>query len=80
QERLFDILGPLGATTYVSGPAARSYIDESEFTRRGISLHWMDYERYPEYPQPHGPFDHHVSIIDLLACVGPESLGHIGSG
>ena len=77
QERLLDILEPLGATTYVSGPAAKSYIEESEFARRDIDLQWMDYEKYPEYPQTHGPFDHHVSIIDLLACVGPMAPEYI---
>ena len=77
QERLLDILEPLGATTYVSGPAAKPYIEESEFARRDIDLQWMDYEKYPEYPQKHGPFDHHVSIIDLLTCVGPMAPEYI---
>ena len=30
----------------------------------------MSYEGYREYPQLHGPFEHGVSVLDLLLNVG----------
>lgn len=72
-ERLLNLLAAAGATEYVSGPAARAYINESEFSRRGIKLQYMNYERYPEYPQQCIPFNHYVSLIDLLFMVGADA-------
>jgi hypothetical protein len=72
-ERLLDLCLQAGATTYVSGPAARDYLDERLFAEAGVEVAWMSYEGYPEYPQPHPPFEHQVSCVDLLFSVGPQS-------
>jgi hypothetical protein len=72
-ERLADLCAQAGGTKYVSGPAARSYIEESIFVDRGIQLCWFDYADYPEYPQLWGAFTHGVSILDLLFNCGEES-------
>jgi hypothetical protein len=72
-ERLVGLCQQAGATEYFTGPAARAYIDETLFDAAGITLTYMNYEGYPEYPQLHPPFDHHVSIIDLLVHVGPDA-------
>lgn len=71
--RLLTLLERLGARRYVSGPAAKNYIDAAAFDHAGIELEWMDYSGYPEYPQFHPPFEHAVSIIDLLAHVGADA-------
>jgi hypothetical protein len=70
-DRLVHLCRCSGATTYLSGPAAQAYLDEEAFHAVGVEVEWMRYEGYPEYPQPHGPFEHAVSVIDLLASVGP---------
>jgi hypothetical protein len=67
---LIGICAALGASEYVSGPSAQSYLDESAFAAAGISVRWASYRDYPEYSQPHPPFEHGVSAIDLLLCVG----------
>lgn len=72
-ERLLDLLEQVGADCYLSGPAARAYIDEEVFRERGIDLRWMDYGGYPSYPQLHGPFAHQVTVLDLLFHVGAEA-------
>ncbi|MGH8084262.1 MAG: WbqC family protein [Lysobacter sp.] len=77
-DRLVSLCVQAGATHYLSGPAARVYIDESRFASSGITVEWADYSGYDEYPQPHPPFDHHVSIIDLLACTGEQAHRHLG--
>jgi hypothetical protein len=69
-ERLVGLCVQAGAKTYLSGPAAREYLDETLFSDAGIAVEWMDYSGYPEYPQLHPPFEHGVSILDLLFNVG----------
>ena len=71
--RLLELLHKAGATHYLSGPSAKSYIPEAEFLQEGIQVEWMDYSGYPEYPQFSPPFEHGVSIIDLLFHTGPEA-------
>ena len=75
--RLLAVLRAVGATTYLSGPSARSYIEEEQFARAGIELEWMEYH-YPEYPQLHPPFDPQVSILDLLFMTGDRAGEYIG--
>jgi hypothetical protein len=69
--RLVNLLQQVGATEYLSGPSARAYLagQEALFDRAGIRLLFKSYERYPEYPQLQMPFEHAVSIIDVLANV-----------
>ena len=77
QDKLLDIIEKSGANTYISGPAAKNYIDEDEFYRHNISLEWMDYSGYPEYSQIYGEFTHTVTILDLLFNVGDEAPWYI---
>jgi hypothetical protein len=72
-EKLIDLCKQVGATEYLSGPTAKGYIDEELFRQAGISLHYMSYYGYPEYDQLFPPFDHHVSILDLIFHVGPQA-------
>ena len=74
--RLLDLLSKVGATTYVSGPSARDYIDPQRFQAAGIELIYKDYT-YPEYAQVYPPFEHAVSILDLLFNCGPEANYYI---
>lgn len=77
QERLLSLLEAAGATTYVSGPSGSDYMDVAEFEKRGIKVVFKDYSRYPEYPQFHPPFEHRVSVLDLLFHTGPEAPRYI---
>lgn len=76
-ERLVSICRQACATTYLSGPAARSYLDEARFHDAGIDVAWMSYEGYPEYSQLHGPFDHRVSVLDLLFNTGARAIEYL---
>jgi hypothetical protein len=72
-ERLVDLCLQVGATEYVSGPGARAYLDVAAFAARNIVVTWFDYAGYPEYPQLWGPFEHRVSILDLLFNCGTSA-------
>lgn len=76
-DRLLDIVTKTGASRYISGPAAKDYIDASRFAAAGIDLLWKDYSCYPEYSQRFPPYEHGVSILDLLFNVGPDAPWYI---
>jgi hypothetical protein len=76
-ERLVGLCQAAGATAYLSGPAARDYIVPELFDRAGVELRWMDYTGYPEYPQLHPPFEHGVSVLDLIFNVGPQAARYL---
>ena len=70
-ERLVQLCRQAGATHYLSGPTAKSYLQEELFTRQGISVSYMDYSGYPEYRQLYPPFEPSVTILDLIFNEGP---------
>ncbi|MBQ6342909.1 MAG: WbqC family protein [Anaerolineaceae bacterium] len=78
-EKLLSLLKSAGAEYYVSGPAAKSYIQAEDYEKAGIELHWKDYSKYPEYPQLHKPFSHNVTILDLLFNTGDDAPNYIWS-
>jgi len=73
EDRLINLLKKVNATKYISGPSAKEYISNNRFQSEGINLEWMNYDNYPEYPQLYPPFQHAVSIIDLLFNTGPNA-------
>lgn len=77
EDRVLDLLYRCGATSYVSGPSAKAYIQEERFAKAGIDLIWMDYSGYPEYDQLYPPFEHQVSIIDLIFNEGPRACEYM---
>ena len=76
-ERLVTLCRATGAGRYISGPAARSYIEPEFFEQAGVELTFKSYDGYPEYPQQHPPFTHGVTALDLLFNVGPDAPWYI---
>jgi len=60
---ILGLCGHVGATTYLSGPLGRSYLQEDRFRAAGIELRYQDYV-HPEYPQLYGAFVPALSIVD----------------
>jgi len=75
-DRLVHILQAVDATRYISGPAAKEYMEEEKLRAADISLEYMTYD-YPEYEQLYPPYDPQVSILDLLFMTGPEAPAYI---
>lgn len=73
-ERLLGICQQAGAGIYVSGPAAKDYFNKSLAEKMAIQVEWMDYSGYPEYRQLYPPFEHGVSILDLIFNEGPRAM------
>ena len=79
-ERLVDLCIKRGATDYYTGPAAKNYMDETLFEKAGIAVHYWDYSGYEEYPQLYPPFDHAVSILDLIYNCGKTARTYMKCG
>lgn len=71
--RVLGICHALGAKQYLSGPAASDYLDESAFHHHGLEVIYKDYSGYPVYTQNYPPFEHGVSVLDLLFQHGHEA-------
>jgi hypothetical protein len=72
-ERLIDAVKKLNGTHYISGPAAKSYLDVTAFQKASIQVEWMEYSGYPTYSQLFEPFNHNVTVLDLLFNEGPNA-------
>lgn len=67
-----EICQLLDAEYYIFGALGKNYVDLESFQRLGIKVHFQDYA-HPVYPQMHGEFISHLSIVDLLFNCGDES-------
>ena len=76
-ERLINIIHELEADTYISGPSAKSYLQESMFSAEGIEIVWKNYNGYPMYNQRFSTFEHSVSVLDLIFNLGPNAIDYI---
>jgi hypothetical protein len=69
---VLNICRELGATTYISGPFGRDYLDEKQFFSEGIAIEYHDYV-HPVYQQYYQPFEPYMSILDLIMNCGAGS-------
>lgn len=72
-ERLVNLCQQAQAQVYISGTAAKGYLDESLFKEKMIQVEWFDYVGYQKYPQLWGDFKHEVSVLDLMFNCGLDS-------
>ena len=77
--RLIEICKESNANIYLSGPSAKKYLDLHEFKNFGIKVEWMSYENYMEYDQLFPPFNHFVSILDLIFNQGLNAKKYMKS-
>ena len=77
--KLLNLCKAAGANKYISGPSAKNYLDETLLLNEEIEVEWFDYTGYKEYPQLFPPFEHKVSILDLLFNAGPEAINYMKS-
>jgi len=71
-KRLVQICKKLDATCYLTGDAARAYLDTDLFSSENIEVTWHDYS-HPQYPQLHGDFIPYLSVVDLILNCGDNS-------
>jgi hypothetical protein len=72
-QRLIDLMVQVGGSEYVSGVGGRNYMDLSRWQDAGLGVTFCDWTS-PAYPQPpHDDFAPDLSIIDLVARLGPSA-------
>ncbi|MCL4141459.1 UNVERIFIED_CONTAM: hypothetical protein GTU68_066453, partial [Idotea baltica] len=76
-ERIMHLCQQVGATSYISGPTARHYLDQQLFADNGIEISYMNYDDYPIYKQVGVPFMGNVSVLDLLFNVGADFASYM---
>lgn len=76
-EKLISMLRKVDGTHYLSGPAAKNYIQPHLWQEAGIGLEYISYPDYPAYPQINPGFEPQVSILDLLFMTGPDAPRYI---
>ncbi|MDX4065357.1 WbqC family protein [Aliarcobacter skirrowii] len=72
-EKLLGICKDCSADIYLSGPAAKDYFNEELAKQENIKVEWMDYSGYKEYEQLNPPFEHGVTILDLIFNEGDRA-------
>jgi hypothetical protein len=77
--RLLELCLHFGASRYLSGDAARGYLDVELFQSHGVEVEWQNY-RHPVYEQQHGAFIPYLSTLDLLLNCGDDSAAILSGG
>jgi len=62
-EMILALCKRAGASTYLSGPFGRDYLDLAEFKRAGVEVQFHDF-KHPIYPQLHGSFLPGMGVVD----------------
>ncbi len=70
--RLVEMVQQVGGNRYLTGTGSRAYLEESQFTEKGIAVAWQTFQP-PDYPQLHGTFIPHLSSIDVVFNLGPDA-------
>jgi hypothetical protein len=73
-ERLVNLCKAVGADTYVSGSGGKNYLQEGLFEENHLKLEYQSYHPTPYQQRFTKVFVPNLSILDLLANVGPDSL------
>jgi hypothetical protein len=76
---VLDMCRKMGADLYIFGALGKDYAHKEAFDEAHVQLLFQDYA-HPLYPQLHGDFVSHLSIVDLLFNCGDRSLEVLMSG
>lgn len=75
-ERLVNICKKVGATEYLTGERAKSYIKEELFKIEKIKIVYQDFKPIV-YPQLYGEFVPYLSMLDMLLNCGEGSIHYL---
>lgn len=75
-ELILELCKATTASTYISGPDGKNYLDSTKFEQANINIVYHHFI-HPAYSQLNGEFVSHQSVIDLIANHGPASASII---
>jgi hypothetical protein len=68
-ERLVNLCKSAAIATYVTGPAAKTYLDVEMFQRADVEVEWISYEKLPVLPLE-ARAEHELSVVHTLFTLG----------
>jgi len=71
-ERLIELCMAVDGDAYLSGQEGRTYLQRERFAQSGLALYFQQIVA-PEYPQLHGDFVSHLSVLDMLFNIGADA-------
>jgi hypothetical protein len=78
-DRVLDMCRKLSADLYIFGELGEGYADTGPFLEEKVKVFFQKY-RHPVYPQLHGEFVSHLSVVDLLFCYGEKAAEILARG
>lgn len=72
EQKVIALCRQLNAKSYINPPGGVHLYNSKNFAGHGIELFFIE-PNCPVYKQPAAEFHSHLSIIDLLMCVGKDS-------
>jgi hypothetical protein len=77
-EKLIRLCQAVGASSYLSGPGGKKYLDVARFTAEAITVEFHEFT-HPVYGQMFGDFLPNLSIVDLLFNEGRNAANVLAS-
>jgi hypothetical protein len=75
---LLALCKQVGATTYLSGPLGRGYLQQDQFAANGIRVRYHDFV-HPKYPQLFGDFLPAMGVVDFwMNCTDTDLIRGYG--
>lgn len=71
-ERILELVRRAGGTVYLSGTGARDYLDPFAFRANYVALVFSKYDPLEPYRQRFDGFEPRMSILDMIANLGPD--------
>ena len=75
--RPLELARKADADIFVSGAKAAEYYNLDDWNKAGVKVDFFSYDGYREYWQPYPPFEHGVSILDLIFNTGEEARNYL---
>ena len=69
-QRILDIVIKHGGSVYLTGPKAKSYLDNSRFLERNIEVRYADFKKLPLADGSHSSLGYEFSILDSISRLG----------
>lgn len=79
ESAIVALVQAVGCDTMYDAAGAQALLDPKPFEDAGIALEWQAYKPV-EYRQQHGPFISHLSVLDALLNLGPQTKDVILAG
>ena len=78
-DSIIELIKSTKSNLFYNGPTAKQYMTKEMFSKHDIILKWIDYSDYIEYTQQYPPFEHGVSILDLIFNEGENAIKYMKS-